>query len=307
MSIERLRTPEERFSLLPGFPYQPNYIDSLEGFDAMRMAYIDEGEPAAETTFLCLHGEPSWSYLYRKMIPVFVEAGHRVIAPDLFGFGRSDKPINEDTYTFNFHRNSLMRLIEYLDLRNITLVCQDWGGLLGLTLPMDMPGRFTRLLVMNTAIAAGDGASEGFYHWRNFSVGVPEIPVGGLIASDARSEVNLFDIVAYDAPYPDNRYKAGVRRFPSIVPVDPGMEGVEHGLRAREFWSKDWDGDSFMAIGMRDAVLGENVMEMLRSTIKNCPEPLKIEEAGHFVQEYGKEIAERALAHFKLSSPVTTN
>ncbi|WP_444927456.1 haloalkane dehalogenase [Microbulbifer sp. TRSA002] len=307
MSIERLRTPEERFSLLPGFPYTPNYIDSLEGYDSMRMAYIDEGEKDSDTTFLCLHGEPSWGYLYRKMIPVFVEAGHRVIAPDLFGFGRSDKPVNEDVYTFNFHRNSLMRLIEHLDLKNITLVCQDWGGLLGLTLPMDMPDRFTRLLVMNTAIAAGDGASEGFYHWRNFSVNVPEIPVGGLIANDAQSEVNLFDIVAYDAPFPDNRYKAGVRRFPSIVPVDPDMEGAELGVRAREFWSRSWGGESFMAIGMRDFVLGEKVMELLRGTIKNCPEPLKIAEAGHFVQEYGKEIAEKALSHFKLSSTVTEN
>ncbi|WP_444921632.1 haloalkane dehalogenase [Microbulbifer sp. CnH-101-G] len=300
MSIERLRTPEERFSILPGFPYQPHYIDSLDGYDSMRMAYIDEGNSNAETTFLCLHGEPSWSYLYRKMIPVFVEAGHRVVAPDLFGFGRSDKPVDDKVYTFYFHRNSLIKLIEHLNLKNITLVCQDWGGLLGLTLPMDMPGRFTRLLVMNTAIAAGDGASEGFYHWRNFSVSVPEIPVGGLIANDARSEVNLLDIVAYDAPFPDNRYKAGVRRFPSIVPVDPGMEGAELGLRAREFWSSNWEGDSFMAIGMRDAVLSEKVMAMLRSTIKNCPKPLKVEEAGHFVQEYGKEIAEKALAHFQL-------
>ncbi|WP_226647453.1 haloalkane dehalogenase [Microbulbifer variabilis] len=300
MSIERLRTPEERFSLLPGFPYQPNYIDSLDGYDSMRMAYIDEGSSNAETTFLCLHGEPTWSYLYRKMIPVFVDAGHRVIAPDLFGFGRSDKPVDDKVYTFNFHRNSLIQLIEHLNLNNITLVCQDWGGLLGLTLPMDMPGRFTRLLVMNTAIAAGDGASEGFYHWRNFSVSVPEIPVGGLVANDARSEVNLLDIVAYDAPFPDNRYKAGVRRFPSIVPVDPGMEGAELGLRARAFWSSTWEGDSFMAIGMRDAVLGEKVMTMLRSIIKNCPQPLKVEEAGHFVQEYGKEIAEKALAHFQL-------
>ncbi|REL35736.1 haloalkane dehalogenase [Thalassotalea euphylliae] len=300
MPIVALRTPEERFSLLPAFPYQPNYVDDLAGYETLRMAYIDEGSKDAKATFLCLHGEPSWSYLYRKMIPVFTEAGYRVVAPDLYGFGRSDKPVDDDTYTFEFHRNSLMRLIERLDLKNITLVCQDWGGILGLTLPMDMAARFDNLLVMNTGLPAGDGATEGFYRWRGFCASAPEIPVGGLIATDAGSAMNMLDVVAYDAPYPDNSYKAGVRRFPQLVPVDPDMPAIDITTRARSFWSNEWQGQSFMAIGMRDAVLGEKSMEVLRSFIKGCPEPMKLEEAGHFVQEYGVPIAKQALAKFGL-------
>lgn len=301
MSIEVLRTPEERFSLLPAFPYQPQYVDNLPGYSNLRMAYIDEEKSSTEV-FLCLHGEPTWSYLYRKMIPVFLEAGHRVVAPDLFGFGRSDKPVDESVYTFNFHRDSLIRLIEHLDLRNITLVCQDWGGILGLTIPMDMPDRFKRLLVMNTAIPIGGPVSDGFLKWKKFAAIAPEIPVGGMLASDAWSAVTLMDALAYDAPFPDNRYKAGVRRFPELVPIDPSMEGVDHGIRAREFWSNSWTGDSFMAIGMRDRVLGEAPMEYLRGMIRNCPEPMKVHDAGHFVQEYGEEIAKKALEHFGMDS-----
>ena len=300
MAIVALRTPEDRFSVLPAFTYQPNYVDDLEGYETLRMAYIDEGDKDASTTFLCLHGEPSWSYLYRKMIPVFTAAGHRVIAPDLYGFGRSDKPVDEQTYTFEFHRNSLLRLVERLDLTNITLVCQDWGGILGLTLPMDMASRFTRLLVMNTGLPAGDGATEGFYRWRAFCASVPEIPVGGLIATDAGNAVNMLDVVAYDAPYPDNSYKAGVRRFPQLVPVDPDMPAIDLTTRARAFWSNEWQGQSFMAIGMRDAVLGEKSMEVLRSFIRGCPAPMKLDQAGHFVQEYGEEIAKQALIEFGL-------
>lgn len=302
MTIKALRTPEERFSVLPAFPYQPNYIDDLAGFESLRMAYIDEGDSSSENTFLCLHGEPSWSYLYRKMLPIFTGAGHRVVAPDLFGFGRSDKPVDESVYNFDFHRDSLMQLIERLDLKNITLVCQDWGGILGLTIPMDMQDRFKNLIVMNTAIAVGETASEGFYQWRDMCANVPEIPVGGLFACDAGPAVSVMDVVAYDAPFPDNSYKAGVRRFPAMVPVEPTMDGVELGKRSREFWSKEWNGQSFMAIGMKDTALGEGPMEYLRSFIKGCPEPLKIAEAGHFVQEYGVEIAEKALVHFEMNN-----
>ncbi|GAB3096757.1 alpha/beta fold hydrolase [Aestuariicella hydrocarbonica] len=301
MTNEVLRTPEERFSLLPAFPYQPHYVDKLPGFESLRMAYIDEGEITSGEVFLCLHGEPAWSYLYRKMIPVFSRAGYRVVAPDLFGFGRSDKPVKESVYSFDFHRKSIIQLIEYLDLSNITLVCQDWGGILGLTIPMDMQTRFKRLLVMNTAIPIGEPLSEGFAKWKAFAAKAPEIPISGMFASDALSEVNLMDALAYDAPFPDNSYKAGVRRFPQLVPVEPGMEGVELGIRAREFWSKIWAGESFMAIGMRDSVLGEVPMQNLRATIRNCPEPLKIHEAGHFVQEYGEGIAKSALEHFGLN------
>lgn len=301
MPIEALRTPDERFALLPAFPYAPNYVDDLAGYEGLRMAYIDEGLADAETTFLCLHGEPTWSYLYRKMLPVFTAAGHRVIAPDLYGFGRSDKPVDDDTYTIDFHRGSLVKLIERLDLRNITLVCQDWGGILGLTLPMDMEDRFTRLLVMNTGLPIGEPVSDGFAGWKGFAAAASEIPVAGLVASDAKGDFNLMDALAYAAPFPDNTYKAGVRRFPAIVPVEPDMAGVELCMRARTYYRQKWSGESFMAIGLRDAVLGKGVMEELRGMIRGCPEAMEVHEAGHFVQEYGKPIARAALDHFGLA------
>lgn len=302
MSIEALRTPEERFAVLPEFPYQPHYLDDLDGYESLRMAYIDEGPADAQTTFLCLHGEPTWSYLYRKMIPVFLEAGHRVVAPDLYGFGRSDKPVEDAVYTFDFHRDSLLRLVERLDLKGIALVCQDWGGILGLTLPMDMSDRFSNLLVMNTAIPVGEPLSDGFALWKGFAGMASEIPVAGLIATDALAAVGMMDVLAYDAPFPDNRYKAGVRRFPQLVPVESGMEGVEHGKRARQFFSNEWTGESFMAIGMRDFVLDEAVMMELHPCIRGCSEPMRVEEAGHSVQEYGEPVARKALAHFKLGA-----
>lgn len=299
--VDALRTPDDRFSVLPGFPYEARYVDGLSGYESLRLAYVDEGPADADTVFLCLHGEPTWGYLYRKMIPVFTAAGHRAVVPDLFGFGRSDKPTDDAIYTFGFHRDTLMRFVDHLDLRGITLVCQDWGGILGLTLPLDMPERFTRLLAMNTAIPIGEPLSEGFARWKMFAAMVPEIPTGGLIAGDAREAMNALDVVGYEAPFPDNRYKAGVRRFPQLVPVEPEMEGVDLGKRARAFWTNDWDGPSFMAVGMRDQVLGPPVMEELRSQIRGCPEPMEIEEAGHFVQEYGEPIAHRALEHFGLA------
>jgi len=300
MTIEFLRTPEERFSVLPAFPYQPQYAENLTGFEPMRMAYIDEGNADAETTFLCLHGEPTWSYLYRKMIPIFADAGHRVIAPDLFGFGRSDKPVNDADYDFEFHRDSVMRLIEHLDLKNIVLVCQDWGGFIGLTIPMDMQERFKSLIVMNTGISNGMPLSEAANEWIALNAMLPELPVGGLIACDAGEAVNIMDVLAYDAPFPDNSYKAGVRRFPQMIPRDASDVTVKFGLRAIEYFSNQWNGESFMAIGMKDAILGEPAMLALKSVIKGCPEPMKIVNAGHFVQEYGTEIAEEALKHFGL-------
>lgn len=303
MTIEALRTPEERFALLPGFPWAPRYADDLAGYEGLRMAWVDEGPADADHVFLCLHGEPTWGYLYRKMMPVFLEAGHRVVVPDLFGFGRSDKPVDDATYTFDFHRNSLLRLMERLDLRRITLVCQDWGGILGLTLPVDMQERFERLILMNTALPIGESLSDGFAAWKGFAAAAPDIPVAGLVATDALAQNNLMDALAYDAPFPDARFKAGVRRFPQLVPVEPGMGGIEHTQRARDYFTNEWSGQSFMAIGMRDLVLGKPVMAELRGIIRGCPEPLQVPEAGHFVQEYGAPIARAALAHFSRQVP----
>lgn len=180
VGITALRTPDDCFAKLPGYSFAPYYRDDLAGYEGLRVHYIDEGAADAEVTFLCLHGQPAWSYLYRKMIPVFAGAGHRVVAPDLFGFGRSDKPVEENAYTFNFHRGMLCAFIEALDLQNITLVCQDWGGILGLTIPPDMPERFTRLLLMNTAIPIGEPVSGGFARWRDFNRSRPDLDIAGL-------------------------------------------------------------------------------------------------------------------------------
>lgn len=295
--METVRTPDARFENLPDWPYAPHYVEGLDGYGDIRIAYVDEGPADADRVFLCLHGEPSWSYLYRRMIPHFVASGARVIAPDLIGFGRSDKPVKDNDYTFHFHRNALLRFIERLDLHNVTLVCQDWGGLLGLTLPMDMSHRFNRLIVMNTGIATGMGASKGFHAWRDYVANTPNLPIGKIIARGT-PHLSEAEIAAYDAPFPDDTFKAGARRFPALVMTDPGMEGIETSKRAAAFWSKDWQGDSFMAIGMQDPVLGPPAMHMLKGLIKGCPEPLEIEDGGHFVQEWGDEIAVAALRHF---------
>jgi haloalkane dehalogenase/tRNA(adenine34) deaminase len=248
--------------------------------------------------FLCLHGEPTWAYLYRRMLPVFTGAGHRVVAPDLFGFGRSDKPADDTVYTFDFHRRTLIAVIEALDLRNVALVVQDWGGLLGLTLPMDMPERITRLLVMNTALGTGDAPlSEGFVAWRTWVANNPDLSPGKLLGR-ACPHLSPSECSAYDAPYPDARYKGGVRRFPQLVPDRPDAPGAALSRRARDFLSTQWQGASFMAIGMRDPVLGPPVMRALHRCIRGCPAPMEVAEGGHFLQEWGGRVAANALAHF---------
>ncbi|MEI7932067.1 MAG: alpha/beta fold hydrolase, partial [Alphaproteobacteria bacterium] len=187
MPLKALRTPEARFSNLQDWPYQPRYIDSLPDYEGLRAHYIDEGPANARHTFLCLHGEPSWAYLYRKMIPVFLESGARVVAPDFLGFGRSDKPVEDAAYTFAFHRNFLIAFIERLDLSNLTLVVQDWGGLLGLTLPVTIPERIARLLIMNTAFPTGAEPTEGFLAWRDYVARTPDFDVGALFRRSDRS------------------------------------------------------------------------------------------------------------------------
>jgi pimeloyl-ACP methyl ester carboxylesterase len=296
--MNALRTSDARFLDLPGYPYAPRYVQDLHGFEGMRMHYLDEGKRDAAHTFLCLHGQPTWSYLYRKMIPVFASAGGRVIAPDLFGFGKSDKPAEEAFYTFNRHRDALVALIERLDLLNITLVCQDWGGLLGLTLPMDMPQRFTRLLIMNTALATGDlPLTEGFVAWRAWCSKNPDMDVAKLMHRSC-PHLSAAECNAYAAPYPDARFKSGVRRFPNLVPDSPDADGAEISRRARRWWQDQWQGQTFMAIGMKDPVLGPPVMHALRKLIRGCPAPCEYAEAGHFVQEWGADIAQSALGAF---------
>jgi haloalkane dehalogenase len=295
--IEAKRTSDDRFQGLPDFPFVPHYHEHKNG---LRMHYLDEGKRDGPV-FLCLHGQPSWSYLYRKMAPVFAEAG-RVIAPDLFGFGRSDKPVDDEVYTFEFHRNSLLEFIEALDLQNITLVCQDWGGLLGLTLPMSMPERFSRLIVMNTAIATGmTPMGPGFEAWKAFNRSQPDMDVAALMAR-ATPILSAEEAAAYGAPYPDVTYKAGVRRFPELVPYGPDVPGAAISRDAAKWWSEVWDKPTFMAIGAQDPVLTPKMMQGLRGLIRGCPEPMVVADGGHFVQEWGGPIAAAALNAFAISA-----
>jgi len=298
--MEILRTPDQRFHDLPAFPWPPHDVAILRGFEGLHVHYLDEGPRDAAVTALCLHGNPSWCYLYRHMIPVFTGAGLRVVAPDLIGFGRSDKPADPAWHTFDKHRAMLMRFIEELGLTNVLLVCQDWGGLLGLTLPHEMPGRFTRLLVMNTGLGTGQ-VTEGFRQWRAYSNSQADLPVGKLLAR-GKPELSAAEIAAYDAPFPDARHKAALKAFPNLVPDGDDAPGAAISRRAREFWRHEWDGESFMAIGMQDPVLGAVPMRALQQAIRNCPPPMEVAEGGHFVQEWGVPIAHAAVQRFGLGA-----
>jgi len=283
-----LRTPDDRFQELPGWAYAPSYHQRPDG---LRLHYADIGPRTARRTWLCLHGEPTWSYLYRRMIPVFAGRGDRVVAPDFLGFGRSDKPAEDGAYGFDFHRQSLIDLIEALDLRHIVLVVQDWGGLIGLTLPMVMPERFGALLVMNTMLGTGDEPlGRGFLDWRAFCNRNPDMDVARLMQR-ACPHLSDAEAAAYAAPYPDAAYKAGVRAFPNLVPDRSDAPGAALSRQARDFWRTAWTGKSLMAIGMKDPVLGPPVMRALHATIRNCPQPIEIAEGGHFLQEWGEGIA----------------
>ena len=301
MEIEFLRTQDRFFENLPNWPYRPKYLTNLKDYHNLRVHYIDEGPKNANDVFLCLHGQPTWSYLYRKMIPIFLKSGARVIAPDWLGFGRSDKPLHDKTYTFHFHRNMALAFLRRLDLKNINLVVQDWGGLLGLTLPIAAPQRFKRLLVMNTALALGRSVGKSFNEWRAYSNANPDLDIARLMKRTTPI-ISAEEAQASAAPFPDIRYKAGVRRFPQIVMTEPSMEGVNTSKKSLKYLKEDWCGESFMAIGMKDPVLGPKIMEVLRRNIKGCPNPMEIAEGGHFVQEWGEKIAKTALSHWGLFS-----
>ena len=291
-----LRTPDERFADLPGYAFAGRYVDDLEGCAGLRIHYLDEGPADAQRVFLCLHGQPTWSYLYRRMIPVFTAAGHRVVAPDLPGFGKSDKPADDSVYTFMFHREVLRTLVQRLDLRQVVLVVQDWGGLLGLTLPMEAPERYVGLLIMNTAFATGDQPlGQGFLDWRAYSNKNPDMAVGKLLARSC-PHLTAAEAAAYDAPYPDASFKGGVRRFPNLVPERPDAEGAALSRRARDWFRTQWQRRSFMAVGMKDPVLGPTVMRYVRDQIRDCPPPFEVENGGHFLQEWGDAVARAALA-----------
>lgn len=303
-ALPALRTPDACFEAVPDFPWTPRYHEDLPGYEGLRMHYLDvapTGHSPTPRTFLCLHGEPSWSFLYRKMIPVFAKAGHRVIAPDWFGFGRSDKPTDLDAYTFTFHRNSLLAFIERMNLGDdLVLVVQDWGGILGLTLPMEMPDRIQGLVVMNTALATGDvPPGPGFEAWKQFVLSQEDLDVARLMRR-AIPGLSKEEAAAYGAPFPTAEFKAGVRTFPAIVPVSPEMDGAALSRQARDFFRSTWKAPTMMAVGELDPVLGPPAMKHLAGLISGCPEPLMLPEAGHFVQEHGVPVAEGALDAFGL-------
>jgi tRNA(adenine34) deaminase len=296
---DALRTPQARFDELPGYPWAPRYVQDLPSLNGWRMHYLDEGPVDAPRTWLCLHGNPAWSYLYRKMIPVFLAAGDRVVAPDLIGFGKSDKPKKDSVHSFGWHRQVLLELVERLELKNVVLVVQDWGGLLGLTLPMDMPERYGGLLVMNTALATGDEPlSPGFLAWREMNAKNPEFDIARLFAR-GNPRMSPAECAAYAAPFPDRGHRAALRAFPPMVPDSPEADGAAISRQAHEFWSHDWAGQTLMAVGALDPVLGPPVMRSLQKVIRDCPEPVVLEQAGHFVPEDGAEIAQLAVGYFR--------
>ena len=221
--MEAIRTPEERFADLPDYPFEPNYAEVRDGEGGtLRVHYLDEG-PSDAAPVLLVHGEPSWSYLYRHMVPVLVDAGHRVVVPDLVGFGRSDKPTRQTDYSYARHVAWLSELVfDHLDLRDATFFGQDWGGLLGLRLVADEPDRFARVVIGNSGLPTGHGpASEAFLRWQRFSQTTPVFPVGDLVGRACTTELSAAVVAAYDAPFPDDTFKAGARIFPSFVPTNP--------------------------------------------------------------------------------------
>ncbi len=285
-----LRTPDERFANLPGYPFAPNYVE----IDGARMHYVDEGMPAAKETVLLLHGEPSWSYLYRKMIPVISAAGHRVVAPDLFGFGKSDKYTESDKYTYLFHIESLKSFIEKLDLQNITLFGQDWGGLLGLRIVAEMPDRFSRIVASNTFLPTGDRpASEPFLAWRAYSQSREVMKIGNIVSGGCFTKLTPEIVAAYDAPFPTKDYQAGAKKFPLLVPITPDDPASEANRAAWEILKK-WEKPVLTAFSDSDPIThgGDLVLQKLIPGAQG-ESHVTVKNAGHFIQEdKGEELAE---------------
>lgn len=295
---DAVRTPDARFQQLVDYPWPAHYMSDLPALAGLRMHYLDIGPADAPLTYLCLHGNPAWSYLYRKMIPPLVAAGSRVIAPDLIGFGKSDKPKKDDFHTFTWHRQVLLEFVERLDLKNVVLVVQDWGGILGLTLPMASEARYCGLLVMNTTLGTGDAPlSAGFLGWREMCAKNPEFDVARLF-SRGNPHMSAQECAAYMAPFPDRGHRSALRAFAPMVPEFENSDGAAISRQARDFWRERWSGQTLMAVGMQDPVLGLPVMQHLQSLIRSCPEPMRLEQAGHFVQEHGEPIAQAAVQYF---------
>jgi haloalkane dehalogenase len=287
--MEILRTPEERFSDLPAYSFEPHYVE----VDGLRMHYVDEGPRDAEPV-LMMHGEPSWSYLYRKMIPVITAAGYRALAPDLVGFGRSDKPARREDYTYQRHVDWMRGFLEALDLKGITLVGQDWGGLIGLRLVAEHEERFARIVAANTGLPTGDiTMGEAFLRWQRYSQSVPVFHAGGIVKGGCVSELSAGVIAAYDAPFPDDSYKAGARQFPLLVPTTPDDPAAVPNRKAWEVLSR-WEKPFLTAFSDSDPVTrgADRLFRQVIPGAKDQPHTT-IVGAGHFLQEdKGEELAQ---------------
>jgi len=287
--VEILQTPEERFERLADYPFAPHYqsVTDADG-TSLRIHYLDEG-PRDAAPVLLLHGEPSWSYLYRKFVPPLTAAGHRVIAPDLIGFGKSDKPAARADYTYERHVAWMSDWLTALDLQGITLFCQDWGGLIGLRLVAAFPDRFARLVVANTGLPVGSGSSAGFDAWLAFSQNVPLFPVGAIVNGGTTRELSADEIAAYDAPFPDERYKEGARQFPTLVPITPEHASVAENRAA---WTvlERFDKPVLTAFSDKDAVTagGEKIFIERIPGARGQPHTI-ITGGGHFLQEDAPE------------------
>jgi haloalkane dehalogenase len=292
--MELLRTPDERFADLTGYGFAPHYTE----VDGVRIHYVDEG-PADAAPILLLHGEPSWSFLYRKMIPPLVAAGHRCVAPDLVGFGRSDKPAERADYTYQRHIDWIAGVVDGLSLSNITLFCQDWGGLIGLRLVAEAPARFARVVAANTFLPTGrEPVSDAFRAWRAFSQESPAFDIGRIIDRGTTGELDESVLAGYDAPFPDDRYKAGARVFPSLVPIEPDNPDAQANQAA---WAKlaAYDRPFLTAFSDQDPIT-RGADRFLQAAIRGCQgQPhTTIEGAGHFLQEDAGERVAKVVADF---------
>jgi haloalkane dehalogenase len=294
--MDVLRTPDERFANLLDYPFSPHHVEIDSGAGPkLRVHYVDEG-PRDGRIVLCMHGEPSWSYLYRHMIPVFVAAGYRCIAPDLIGFGKSDKPAARQDYTYARHVGWMSQWLRALDLRDVTLFCQDWGGLIGLRLVAEMPERFARVAVANTGLPTGDTPiHEAFHAWRKFSQEVPEFPTGVILNGGSVTELPPAVIAAYDAPFPDERYKAGARQFPALVPITPDDPAAADNRRAWEVL-RTWHKPLLTLFSDADPVTKNGERLFLERVPGTKDQPHAKMPGGHFLQEdCGPELARRVV------------
>jgi haloalkane dehalogenase len=284
--MKTLRTPDKRFEKLPDFPYEPHYIEVPDGEGGrLRIHYVDETRQGRETVLL-MHGEPSWSFLYRKMIPVIARAGHRVVVPDLVGFGRSDKPADRKDYTFQRHVDWMRAWLKEANLERVTLVGQDWGGLIGLRLVAADPDRFSRVVVANTGLPAGDiPMSEAFLNWRKFSRETPDFDVGAILTMGCKTSLPKEVIAGYNAPFPDDSYKEGARIFPSLVPIDPDDPAVPANRKAWEVLSR-FEKPFLTAFSDGDPITGGGEAIFLDRVPGTRGQPhTTIKGGGHFLQE----------------------